>query len=629
MFLNAFWKSIIPLFKLKVAMKKVIILPFILVVTSNLFSQNNWKIVPGRITSPWAEKVNPANVLPEYPRPQLQRSSWINLNGLWQYAALPKTAGENRPASFQGDILVPFAIESALSGVGKMVGKDSILWYSRNITLPAKRDGKRVLLHFGAVDWRSNVFVNGTEIGSHEGGYDPFTFDITSALRKGAKQQIALRVWDPTDDGPQPHGKQVKDPRSIWYTPVTGIWQTVWIETVPETYIASTRQTPDLDKQTLAVEANIHNMQPGDQVRIQAWNKSQMVAEKTGDTAAILSINNPVQWDPSNPFLYDLKIALLRKGKVVDEVKSYFAMRKSSIAPDSNGIQKMMLNNKFVFQFGPLDQGWWPDGLYTAPTDEALKFDIVKTKEMGFNMIRKHIKVEPARWYYYCDSIGMMVWQDMPSGDLGNRWENRPGVLGRATDKDRTPQSEGYYRKEWNNIIDALYNFPSIIVWTPFNEAWGQFKTVEIVNWTMQKDPSRLVNSASGGNFYTVGHIVDLHNYPDPAMPRPDIFGSKQALVLGEFGGLGLPVDNHTWQKDKNWGYQSFKNSDELYKRYTTLTDRLAELIPQGLSAAVYTQTTDVEGEVNGFMTYDRKVMKMPLEKLNKANEQLQHINLK
>jgi hypothetical protein len=247
----------------------------------------------------------------------------------------------------------------------------------------------------------------------------------------------------------------------------------------------------------------------------------------------------------------------------------------------------------------------------------------VKTKDMGFNLIRKHIKVEPARWYYYCDQMGMLVWQDMPSGDLGNHWENRPGVLGRATDKDRSSESEQYYRTEWNQIIDALYNFPSIIVWTPFNEAWGQFKTVDITNWTMQKDPSRLVNSASGGNFYTVGHIVDLHNYPEPAMPRPDIFGSKQAVVLGEFGGLGLPVEGHTWQDKNNWGYRSFKNADEMFKMYASYTEKLQGLIKQGLSAAVYTQTTDVEVETNGFMTYDRKVMKMPEAKLKEVNEKL------
>ena len=588
--------------------------------------QTSWKIVPGHITTQWADEVNPANTLPDYPRPQMLRNDWQNLNGLWQYAIIPVSDKDAIPTTFQGNILVPFAVESALSGVSKNVGKDNILWYQRTITTPKKLKDKRILLHFGAVDWRSDIYVNGKEIGRHEGGYDPFTFDITDALKKGTNQQLAVRVWDPTDDGPQPHGKQVVHPEGIWYTSVTGIWQTVWLETVPDTYIVSTKQTPDLENKNIAISASVKNRQPGDELSISAWKGNKKVAEKTGvDTSVTLSINDPETWSPSHPFLYDLKVTVMRKGKPVDEVKSYFAMRKISIAPDEHGIQKMMLNNKFLFEFGPLDQGWWPDGLYTAPTDAALKFDIEKTKEMGFNMIRKHIKVEPARWYYYCDSIGMMVWQDMPSGDLGNKWESRPGVLGRATERNRSAESEGYYRKEWNAIMNALHNYPSIIVWIPFNEAWGQFKTVEITNWTKQKDPSRLVNSASGGNFYPVGDIEDLHNYPDPAMPRPDIFGAKKALVLGEFGGLGLPIQGHTWQ-EKSWGYQSFKSNDSLFKKYQSLTVKLAELIKAGLSAAVYTQTTDVEGEVNGFMTYDRKVMKMPIEKLRADNEKLYEV---
>ncbi len=610
-------------------MKKLFIFGALLICNYSFAQDAKWQMVAGKIASPWASQVNPTNVLPEYPRPQLKRKEWTNLNGLWQYAILPKTTGESIPNAFQGNILVPFAVESALSGVGKTVGKDSLLWYKKNITLLNNRKGKKTLLHFGAVDWQTDVFVNGTKVGSHEGGFDPFTIDITNALKKGASQELAIRVWDPTTDGPQPRGKQVKNPEGIWYTPVTGIWQTAWLETVPETYIVSTKNTPDLDSKSLVVDVKIDNAQAQDQVKIQVWKKNEMVKEYKGNNTATIAIENPVEWSPSNPFLYDLKVMLVRNGKVVDEVSSYFAMRKSSMAPDKNGIQRMLLNNKFVFQFGPLDQGWWPDGLYTAPTDEALKYDIVETKNMGFNMIRKHIKVEPARWYYYCDSIGMLVWQDMPSGDLGNRWENRPGILGRATDKDRTPESEGYYKKDWNNIMEALHNFPSIVVWIPFNEAWGQFKTVEISNWTKQKDPSRLVNSASGGNFYPVGDIIDMHNYPEPIMPRPDLFGAKQALVLGEFGGLGLPVEGHTWQTDKNWGYQSFKTNDELFKRYTTLTDRIATLIPEGLSAAVYTQTTDVEGEVNGFMTYDRKVMKMPIDKLKDVNTALYKVPVK
>jgi beta-galactosidase/beta-glucuronidase len=587
---------------------------------------SSWQIVGGRITTPWADSVNPSNILPDYPRPQLKRNDWQNLNGLWQYSILPNAEADNVPASFQGNILVPFAVESALSGVGKTVGKDSTLWYKRSFSIATNRKGKKVLLHFGAVDWRTDVYINGTNVGRHEGGFDPFTFDITNALSKNAQQQIAVRVWDPTDDGPQPRGKQVKDPKGIWYTPVTGIWQTVWTEVVPETYIVSTKQTPELDNKTITVNTSVENILPGDIVNVSVWKGNQKVAEKNStDTTAALTIDNPEEWSPYHPFLYNLEVSISRKNKTIDAVKTYFAMRKISIAPDAAGIQKMMLNNHFLFEFGPLDQGWWPDGLYTAPTDNALKFDIEKTKDMGFNMIRKHIKVEPARWYYYCDSIGMLVWQDMPSGDLGNHWENRPGVLGRATDKDRTAESEGYYRKEWNAIIDALYNFPSIISWEPFNEAWGQFKTVEITNWTMQKDPTRLVNSASGGNFYSVGHVIDLHSYPDPAMPRPDVFGAKEALVCGEFGGLGFQVDGHMWQQ-KNWGYQSFGTTDSLFMRYQTLTDRLEYLIKNGLSAAVYTQTTDVEGEMNGFMTYDRKVMKMPLDKLRATNLKLYQI---
>jgi beta-galactosidase/beta-glucuronidase len=567
--------------------------------------------------------VNPSAPLPEYPRPQMVRSNWSNLNGVWQYAILPKSQ-ETIPAATQGTILVPFAVESSLSGVGKTVGKDSVLWYKRTVSVP-KTKGKNILLHFGAVDWQCTVYVNGKEVAVHKGGYDPFSVDITAALKKGAAQDIAIEVWDPSDDGPQPRGKQVKRPHGIWYTPVTGIWQTVWMEAVPTTYIAATKQTPDIDRKVLTVAATVEKAQPGDEVLVSAWDGSTKVAEQTvaPGSEATLAIASPKLWSPESPFLYDLKYSIVRKGKVVDEVKSYFAMRKISMAPDKAGIQRMLLNNQFVFQYGPLDQGWWPDGLYTAPTDEALKFDIVKTKEMGFNMIRKHVKVEPARWYTYCDQMGILVWQDMPSGDLGNRWESRPGIYGRATDKDRTAESESIFRTEWKEIMNDLHNFPSIVVWVPFNEAWGQFKTKEIVNWTMQQDASRLVNTASGGNFENVGHIIDLHNYPEPLMPDPDLFGKERILVLGEFGGLGLPVENHTWQDKNNWGYQSFKNKEELVKRYAEFIDRMPHLIEKGLSAAVYTQTTDVEVETNGLMTYDRKVIKIPESKLKEMHSKL------
>ncbi len=589
-----------------------------------LNGQTNWKIAGDKIRTEWAEKVDPKNPLPEYPRPQMTRSAWTNLNGSWQYSILPKSQ-EAIPSSYSGNILVPFAVESALSGVGKTVGKDSVLWYERSFTVPASYRKNNVLLHFGAVDWLCEVYINGKKVGTHQGGYDPFSFDITAALTKSGPQKLAVRVWDPSDDGPQPRGKQINRPHGIWYTPVTGIWQTVWLEPVPKTYIASTKQTPDADKKTLSVEARVEGAQAGDLVLVSAWKGNEKLAEQSvaADATAALALPNAELWTPDKPVLYDLKVSVVRKGKSIDAVGSYFAMRKISMSPDANGIQRMLLNDKFVFQYGPLDQGWWPDGLYTAPTDEALLFDVVKTKEMGFNMIRKHVKVEPARWYRFCDSVGLLVWQDMPSGDLGNRWESRPGIYGRATDQKRTAESEKIFRDEWKEIMQDLHNFPSIVVWVPFNEAWGQFKTKEITEWTMKEDPSRLVNSASGGNFETVGHIIDLHNYPEPLMPRPDLFGQKQVLVLGEFGGLGLPVESHTWQDKNNWGYQSFKNKEELLQRYNQLMKAIPNLISKGLSAAVYTQTTDVEIETNGLMTYDRKVIKLSESELKAAHAPL------
>ncbi len=613
-------------------MKKTLLVASLLMATQLNFAQD-WKPAGTRILTSWGENVNAKKPHAEYPRPQLIRTdNWQNLNGLWKYAITSAGTSEI-PNQWDGDILVPFAVESALSGVGKEVGKDKALWYNNTITLDKAVNKNKVLLHFGAVDWQCDVFVNNKLVGRHEGGFDPFSMDISAFLKKGSKQDVAIRVWDPTDDGPQPRGKQIKNPHGIWYTPVTGIWQTVWVESVPQTYIASTKHTPQLDKGSLSFQAMIEEGQAGDQIKVRALDGNKVIQEQSGEPNGSFEISVPgaQAWSPTNPKLYDLEIQLIRKGKVIDQVKSYFAMRKISMQKDQQGIQRLMLNNEFVFQYGPLDQGWWPDGLHTAPSDEALKYDIIKTKDMGFNMIRKHIKVEPARWYRHCDSIGMLVWQDMPSGDLGgNHWDMQPGKISAGNrDKERSAVSEGYYRKEWKAIMEVLHNFPSIVMWVPFNEAWGQFKTKEITEWTIAKDPSRLVNSASGGNFMETGHILDIHNYPDAAMPDPSLFGADQVLALGEFGGLGLPVEGHSWQQKDNWGYQSFKNSTELLDRYKRLIHDLNRLIPMGLSAAVYTQTTDVEIETNGLMTYDRKVMKMSEKELNNLHQPLYKVPVK
>lgn len=581
----------------------------------SLCAQAQWKPAGDKIKTQWAEQVNPKEVLPEYPRPLLERSEWQNLNGEWEYAIKP--LGEVEPTTFDGNILVPFAVESSLSGVQKEVGEKNELWYKRSFTVPAKWKGKDVMLNFGAVDWKAEIFVNDILVGSHKGGYTPFSFNITPFLKNSGSQKLVVRVWDPSDKGYQPIGKQTSKPEGIWYTPVTGIWQTVWLEPVAQNHITKIKSIPNIDANALSVTVGTSTDCVTSIVEVKLMDKGQVVASAKGvqGQEIRLGIKNPTLWSPENPYLYDMSVTLSHNGKVTDQVKSYSAFRKISAEKDKNGILRMCLNNKPLFQYGPLDQGWWPDGLYTAPTDEALLYDIKKTKEWGFNMIRKHVKVEPARWYYHCDKEGILVWQDMPSGDMGGRWE--PHKYNGGIDKERSVESiENYYR-EWKEIMDFGVSNPCIVVWVPFNEAWGQFDTEKVVAWTKAYDSSRLVNPASGGNHRPCGDILDLHNYPGPDM---FLFDAQRVTVLGEYGGIGLPLENHLWWNKRNWGYVQFKNSDEVTAEYVKYANDLKGFVKRGFSAAVYTQTTDVEGEVNGLMTYDRKVIKINEAKVKAAN---------
>ena len=585
-----------------------------LALCSSTFAQ--WKPAGDKIKTSWGEQLDPKNVLPEYPRPIMERNDWKNLNGLWKYAITPK--GTPAPAAYQGDILVPFAVESSLSGVGKMINEKEELWYQRTFDVPSAWRGKQILLHFGAVDWKAEVWVNDVKVGEHTGGFTPFYFDITSVLNKG-NNDLVVKVWDPSDRGEQPRGKQIANPHGIWYTPVTGIWQTVWLEPVATQYITNLKTTPDIDNNSVKVEVAA-NTTSADKVEVKVFDGKNLVAKGAALNGVPVELAMPANaklWSPDSPFLYNMEVTLYKDGKAIDQVKSYTAMRKYSIRKGQNGITRLQLNNKDYFQFGPLDQGWWPDGLYTAPTDEALVYDLKKTKDFGYNMVRKHVKVEPARWYTHCDQLGLIVWQDMPNGGPSPQWQARNYFNG--TEVIRSAASEANYRKEWKEIIDCLYSYPSIAVWVPFNEAWGQFKTPEIVAWTKEYDPSRLVNPASGGNHYTCGDILDLHHYPGPNM---FLYDPRRATVLGEYGGIGLVVEGNTWVNDKkNWGYVKFNTSDEVTNEYIKYGKHLLELIQKGFSAAVYTQTTDVEGEINGLMTYDRKVIKMNEAKVREINQ--------
>ena len=572
-----------------------------------------WTPAGDKIMTSWAEQVDPANVLPEYPRPQLVRGEWQNLNGLWDYAITEKDA---KPETYEGKILVPFAAESALSGVGRSVTEKDALWYSREFRVPRQWKGRRVMLNFGAVDWKTEVYVDGQLAGEHIGGYDPFSFDITDLLVKGKTHNLTVKVYDQTNLWYQPCGKQIFNPHGIWYTPVTGIWQTVWMEPVEAAHVESYMAVADLAEGKLKVTVEAEGLAEGDVCKVELYDGQTLVAEAEG-LEAELAVAEPKLWSPDSPFLYDLKLTVLRDGKVMDQAAGYAAMREISVARDENGHKRMLLNGEALFHYGPLDQGWWPDGLYTAPTDEALAFDIEKTKEFGYNMIRKHVKVEPARWYWHCDRLGMLVWQDMPSPKHGdNKWGRKNYDEG--TDSQITQEGKDNFYNEWAQIINDFKVFPSIVVWVPFNEAWGQFDTDDVVKFTREQDPTRLINYASGGSFERCsGDILDLHNYPDPEMY---LYDPEYINVLGEYGGIGLPLEGHLWQTDKNWGYVKFKNGQEVLDTYEQYANELIELVQKGFAAAVYTQTTDVEGEVNGLMTYDRKVVKVDVERLAKIN---------
>jgi len=540
-------------------------------------SAAEWQPAESKLMTRWAKDVSPENVFTEYPRPQLVRPEWQNLNGLWQYGFSRR--GAQQLPEWEGEILVPYCIESSLSGVGRRVSPDQWLWYRRSFDAKKPADGGRLLLHFGAVDWKAMVRVNGRLVGEHKGGYDPFTFDITAAARDG-ENELTVAVWDPTDSSYQPRGKQVLEPRGIWYTPVTGIWQTVWLEAVPATHVRSLGIVPDVDRSALVVTVHGSN-ESG--VRIVASDDGKEVGRCTGRTgrAIAVPIVGAKLWSPDSPHLYDLRIELVESDQVVDTVTSYAGLRKIELGKDEAGVNRLLLNGEPLFQFGPLDQGWWPDGLYTAPTDAALKYDVEITKAYGFNMTRKHVKVEPARWYYWCDKLGLLVWQDMPSGnDAGRKKEHRlawvrdPKVEG--PDQVRSADAAQQFYVELGEMIRDFGNHPSIVVWVPFNERWGQFQTQRVVDFVRRRDPTRLVNSASGGNFLGVGDILDVHQYPDPTFPGTDPF---QAVVCGEYGGLGLPVEGHTLLDKGNWGYRS--------------------------------------------LTYDREVLKMDVETISKANRSL------
>lgn len=575
----------------------------------------------------FAKDVTPDNVWPEYPRPQLVRKNWQNLNGLWHYQVRAR-GGEQAEMSQilgkggDGEILVPFCIESSLSGVGRPLEPDEELWYQRHFKVEKK--GSRLILHFEAVDYECTVWVNGKPVGMHKGGHNPFSFDITDAVVDGINQ-LTVRVWDETG-GYQLRGKQVRKPYGIFYTRVSGIWQTVWLETVPATYIRDVKIDTTHDPAVITVKTLVGgNVSKADAVRVTAYLDGKQVASEIGRLKQTsLAIKNAKLWSPSSPTLYDLTIELLSDLRPCDSVQSYTGIRTVGKQKDAAGHLRFMLNDKEIFHLGPLDQGWYPDGLLTPASEAAMLFDIQYLKDSGFNMIRNHTKVRPRRYYYHCDRLGLMVWQDQ----VGARYKGPKWTRMKENPEDGAWEDEAHdqFMAELRELVDTLYNAPCIVMWIPFNETWGQHRTMEVGQWLVQYDPTRLINVASGGNFWPVGHVADHHSYPHPDFPLNDKRFDDYVKVVGEFGGHGFVVDEtHLWNpKARNWGYGGLpKNRDELTERYAESYRRLQDLKKNGVAGAVYTQTSDIEGEVNGLLTYDREVEKFPREQLNRIHKAL------
>jgi beta-galactosidase/beta-glucuronidase len=593
--------------------------------------QNNWQPVQGNLLTRWTKDVNPECPRPEYPRPQMTRERWLNLNGLWDYSVVDQSV--ERIERFYQKILVPFPLESALSGVKQPLRLDQRLWYRRTFRVPEEWKGERVLLHFGAVDWQAEVWVNGKKAGSHLGGYLPFSFDITPYLWED-DNVILMAVWDPSEAGLQECGKQTRTPNGIWYTSISGIWQTVWLEPVPQTYIQSIKMTPDIDTGKLTLDVVLGGETKGTLIHARAFAGGQEIATAEGMTwiPFHLQIPNPHLWSVDDPYLYDLKITLLKDGQPVDEVGSYFGMRQFSIEKDKNGRPRTCLNHKPVFMLGPLDQGYWPDGLYTAPTEEAMLFDLEYTKKLGLNTVRKHVKVEPLRWYYACDKLGLIVWQDMPNGGkpVGDTTSTLAMHFGLNRDDTRDYKSAGrteeanrkQYREDLKGMIDLLYNSPCIGLWVPFNEGWGQFDAREVGEWTKQYDPTRLVDHASG--WYDRGgpDFISKHAYVLKLKNHSDRSG--RPYIISEFGGYSWMVPGHSWNEAKKFGYKFYDSSAALTTAYVDLLEKeLLPLIDQGLCAAIYTETTDAEIEINGYLTYDREVEKMDLQRVRDLHRRL------